>query len=254
MERIKNLDVFQKIVLILMAVMLAYFTVAYGISINRKGFAYQESIFVMELEGENTVYSGKIEGTPASFTVTPEKVVTFRCGDKTYGPYTAKEDPSAVPEGESGTGVEIHNNGKIMFRGSVQPFADGFWLVSEDGSTNAFTITATMSDGTVVDMHCNVIDPNAPTAHTILKILEGPDLTSYKGSWLLWILGAVFCIMNAVSILYADELFRWRMSWRVSNPESIEPSDWEIGSRYIGWVATTVIILIYLNMGLNYLH
>ena len=253
MERIKNLDTFQKIVLILMAVMLVYFTVAYAVSINRKGFAYQESIFVAEQEGENTVYSGKIEGAPASFTVTPEKVVTFHYRNQTYGPYTAKEDPTAVPEGESGTGVEIRNNGKIMFRGSVLPMQDGFWLVKEDGSVDTFTITAIMGDGTVVDMHGNVIDPYAPTAHTILKLMKGPDLTSYKGAWPLWMLGVVFSAMNAISILFADELFRWRMSWRVSNPESIDPSDWEIGSRYIGWAVTTVIILVYLNFGLNYL-
>lgn len=253
MERIRDLDRFQKIILILLAVMLVYFTVAYAVSINRKGFAYQESIFVAEEQNGNMLYTGKLEGKSASFTVTPDKAVTFRHGDKTYGPYTAREDPTAVPEGESGTGVEILDNGIVFFRGSVSVFGDGFWLVREDGTPASFFLTATMSDGTVVDGHGNIIDPMEPDVHTILHLMNGPDLTSYKGAWPIWLLGVVFSAVNVVSILFADELFRWRMSWRVSNPETIEPSDWELGSRYIGWVAMVIMVFIYFCMGLNYL-
>lgn len=253
MERIRQLDKFQKMILIALTVMLVYYAVAYGLSTSRKGFAYQDSIFVAEEKNGNMVYSGKLEGKSASFTVTHEKVVTFRHGDKTYGPYTAKEDPTAVPEGESGTGVEILDNGKVFFRGSVLPMQEGFWIVSEDGSVQSVIATVTMSDGTVMDGHGNIIDPMEPTVSAILHMMKGPDLTSYKGLWFIWFFAAAFSVVTVISMLFADELFRWRMSWRVSDPDSIEPSDWEITSRYIGWIGETIIVLIFYQMGLNYL-
>lgn len=254
MERIRQLDKFQKIILIALAVMLVYYAVAYGLSTSRKGFAYMETIFVAEEQNGNLVYSGKLEGKTASFTVTPDKAVTFRHGDKTYGPYTAKEDPTAVPEGESGTGVEILDNGKVFFRGSVTALGEGFWLVKEDGTSDNFYITATMSDGTVVDGNGNIVDPMEPSAHTILEMMRGPDLTSYKGFWFIWFFGAAFSAVTVVTMLYADELFRWKMSWRVIDPAAIEPSDWELASRYIGWAGETIIVLVFYQMGLNYLH
>ena len=98
MERIKNLNRYQKGILILLSVMLIGFTAAYFIVSSRVGFLYRDVILAVRNEGENTAYAGRIQGTDAVFTVTPDKTVMFTYGNKSYGPYTAREDPSAIPE------------------------------------------------------------------------------------------------------------------------------------------------------------
>ena len=111
MGRIKNLNPYQKIILIILAAMFVVFTVAYVLVTSRVGFAYKDAILCPSDERGNTVYTGRIKGETASFTVTPDKVVTFSYGNKTYGPYIAHEDPTAVPEDDElsdyMTGVEL---------------------------------------------------------------------------------------------------------------------------------------------------
>ncbi len=51
--------------------------------------------------------------------------------------------------------------------------------------------------------------------------------------WICWFLGLFFCLVDAHGILYADESFRWIMSWRVRNPEQVKPSQNELEKREI---------------------
>jgi hypothetical protein len=66
-----------------------------------------------------------------------------------------------------------------------------------------------------------------------------------------WFGAVLTCIFNAVSILYADELFRWNLLFRIRNAEYAEPSDWEITSRYIGWTLMAVMVFVIFIMGLQ---
>ena len=63
-------------------------------------------------------------------------------------------------------------------------------------------------------------------------------------------LSLFFCIMNAVSILFAEELFRFELTFKVRNVDNVEPSEWEITARYLGWTFLTIVALIIFNMGL----
>ena len=102
MERIKRLNRYQKGIFVLTILMVILFFAIYAVTISRVGFEYKGAIFVPTQGNQCIVYSGKIRGQQASFTVSEDKTVVFRCGDKTYGPYTAKEDPSAIPEKSNG--------------------------------------------------------------------------------------------------------------------------------------------------------
>ena len=251
MERIKNLDRYQKGILLLLIAMLVIFTVAYFVTSSRVGFEYMDSILRPSDENGATVYSGSIHGKRASFTVTADKIVTFQYGDKFYGPYTAKEAPAAVPNGkEYMTGVEICQGGEIFFRGGVFRSGEDLILFDEDGGYNSLTITAVMNDGTVVDCEGNVIDQMAPSAATILNLMDGPELTS-KGEWIAWFLGLFVSIATAVSILFADELFRWNLAFQIRNVDHAEPSDWELTGRYIGWTILPIMALGIYIMGLK---
>ena len=121
--RVKNLNRYQKGVLLLLAGMTLLFTALYLAAAARKGVAYQNAILTPVQVGRETVYSGKIQGEPARFTVYADRTVLFQYGGQTYGPYTIREDPSAVPQASElagqMTGVELSCGGQLLFRGGV---------------------------------------------------------------------------------------------------------------------------------------
>ena len=96
----------------------------------------------------------------------------------------------------------------------------------------------------------NIIDPNEPSTGNILELMNDPELT-HKGEWFAWF-GALFiCVLNAISILFADELFRWNLAFRIRNVDHAEPSDWEIAGRYIGWTVLSIMALVLFIIGLQ---
>ena len=237
LDRIKELGRYQKILLLLMAVMILAFTVI-------SGFLYEDTILVPAEEDGGTVYSGKIRGTAASFTVSADKTVIFQYGNTVYGPYTVKEDPAAIPKDSDlqaqMTGIELRCDGEIVFRGGVVNSGDWRMLYNEDGSFDLLrSITVTMSDGTM-----------EPSVSTILDLTDGPALT-HKGTWLGWFGGVLICVITALTMLFADELFRWNASFLVRNAEEAEPSDWEIAGRYLSWTALPLLALVVFILGLR---
>ncbi len=244
LDRIKELGRYQKILLLLMAVMILAFTVIYPIVTARSGFLYEGTILVPSEEDGCTVYSEKIYGTAATFTVSADKTVIFQYGNTVYGPYTVKEDPTAIPKDSDlqtqMTGIELRCGGEIVFRGGVVNSGDWRMLYNEDGSFDLLrSITATMSDGTM-----------EPSVSTILDLTDGPALT-HKGTWLGWFGGVLICVITALTMLFADELFRWNASFLVRNAEEAEPSDWEIAGRYITWTVLPVMAAVIFILGLK---
>ncbi len=252
----KELDRYQKGVLILLAVMAVVFCVAYGTVTSRDGFLYKDEILLPAHENGNTVYSGTIDGVKASFTASSDKTITFRYGEKAYGPYTAKEDPTAIPKDTQlsahMTGVEVRVGDEILFRGGIYQIGTsrtGLMIVNEDGSGFS-SVVAVTSSGVAVDGDGNVIDPMEPSVTTVLKLMKGPELT-HKGNWIFWVLGVFFSIVNTISILFADELFRYRLSFRIADADLAEPSEWELKGRYISWTIISIMILVCYIMGLQ---
>lgn len=101
-----------------------------------------------------------------------------------------------------------------------------------------------------MDEYGNVIDPMEPSVSTILKLMGDPALT-HKGNWLLWFCGTLFCIVTAISILFADELFRWNLAFQIRNAERAEPSDWAIATRKITWTVGPIIAMVLFIVGLQ---
>ncbi len=256
MERIKGLNRYQKGVLLFMVVMTIAFSAVYFVTLSRVGFAYKDTILVPSRENASTVYSGELNGQPARFTVAADKTVVFQHGDKTYGPYTAKEDPTAIPKDEemagAMVGVELLEGDRVLFRGGVLALSDGYWLLyNEDGTPNDFEVGhVTVTSGIELDENGNAVDPAAPSASTIRHLMGDPELT-HKGEWIAWF-GAVFiCVFNAILILFADEVFRWELRFWIRNADDAEPSDWEIMWRYVSWTAIAIMALILFVMGLQ---
>lgn len=252
MERIRSLDRYQKIILLILLAMVLVFGIVYGVVTGREGYLYMDAVLVPTQAGSATVYSGRIDGQKASFTVAAD-TVTFVRGNRIYGPYLLEEDPSAVPEedrlAQHMTGIVITDDGKPFFRGGMIADSNGLHLFREDGRM-IYDITMTTGNGVSYDMDGNPIDPFEPSPQTIVTLLQGPELT-HKGYWLAYLMGLLFSASGVVSILFADDLFRFRMSFRVQNADTIEPSDWEVSSRYIGWTILPILILYLYFVGLK---
>lgn len=254
MKKLKSLNLYQKAILGIMLAMILIFAVLYPIRISRVGYRFNDAILIQTSEDGNTLYSGKIGRQPACFTVSAD-TVTFQCGDKTYGPYTMTIDPSAVPKDleykNHMTGIEIFDNKQSMFRGGVMDLGDHYWLNSEDGSyDNMVGYTFGTSTGLELDADGNPVDQTKPTPAIIYELLTGPRLT-HKGEALGWFAATFICLLNALTILFADSIFRWNLAFHIRNTDRAEPSDWEIARRYIGWTLLPIIALALFLMGLR---
>lgn len=237
-----------------MILMSVIFAVIYPTTISRVGYLYHNTLLVPSTENGTTVYSGKIDGTQVQFIVSEDQSVVLQYGDKTYGPYTIKKDPAAVPKNEEAegymTGIEIRNGDQVLFRGGVSESGDGYWLFDENGVFADFRLTYTDSDGLEKDENGNVIDPMEPSAGTIYELMNTPELT-HKGEGPVWFGGVCICILNILSILFADELFRWNLMFQIQNVEDAKPSEWQIAERYISWTILALVALIVFIIGLQ---
>ena len=251
MERFWTLNRYQKAILCILVLMVLGFGVLYAVTTSRMGYPYHDTLLIPTQEGGNTVYSGEIYGMPASFTVTPDKTVTYQYGLKTYGPYIVREDETAIPKGKSGKGVEVRCGEEIIFRGTFHTLTNYAYLSPESDAYAEPSHTVVYDHGGVTyDENGNIIDPDEPSVGTVVQLAFDPELT-HKGHWLVWFVGLAMCVISAVSILFADELFRWGMSYRVRDAYEIEPSDWEISSRYIGWTLEPIFAFIIFITGLQ---
>ena len=250
MERIKNLNLYQKGIVLLLALLFVGFTVAYSVAYNRVGFAYEGALLIPSESDGQTVYAGKLHGREASFIITADKTVTFRYGEKIYGPYTVREDPTAVPKAsdlsDHMTGIEILDGDKVFFRGGVLRSGGSMMLLKEGGGVASMIST---SQGISYDASGNKIDRMIPSAATLVELTEGPELTR-RGDWECWFYGVIASVITVVSILFADELFRWNLSFQIRDVYDAEPSEWEIFTRYAGWTVLTVLTPIMYVTGL----
>ena len=147
-------------------------------------------------------------------------------------------------------GIELLGGDSVLFRGGVLKVGDGYWLYNEDGTSYGFRVTYVSSDGLERDENGNIIDPMEPSAEAILNLMNGPKLT-HKGGWLAWFCAAFICVLNALSILFADELFRWNLRFQIRDADYAEPSEWEIAWRYIGWTVLAIMALVLFVKGLQ---
>lgn len=255
MERFWNLSTYKKGILLVLLGLAILFLAVYGIVYSRVGYPYLGEILVPEIVDGNTVYSAEVRGAECTFTVTPDKAVFFRWGGRSYGPFTAKLDPSATPKDHEQrvnmTGFEIREGEEVFFRGAAYAFTeDYFWLVNEDGSDYGPELLVIPDNGIAYDSEGNEIDPMKPSVTTILQMLKGPEL-SRKGQWPIWFLGVFFSAWAAVSILFEEEIFRWWLSFRILNPERAEPSELYHLGRNVSLAFLVILILVLYIKGIQ---
>ena len=230
MDRIRELNGYQKGLLIILTVILVIFSIVYPIVTAREGYAYQGKLFLPGSVGNTTTYSAKLNGEQAVFTVAGD-TVTLRWGERLYGPYTVTEDPAVVPTDHTFTqGFVVREGTEIIFQGGVY-WGDWMTLFNQDGSLYGIDSIMETSDSE---------EEMEPPVSSLIELVAGPELTK-QGTWAGFAGGVFITILTIVEILFADEIFRFRIFFKVADPDHAEPSDWEIAGRYIGWTAMTLI-------------
>ena len=249
-----NLTWPQRVMILIQAFLILLFFILTCTVGSQQVIKYRDEYLRRRTAGEVTTYSGKIDGQKAVFTVSPGPVLEYSLGDTQYGPYTVVFDPTAVPDEEDTllsqastqflTGVELWEGETRLFRGAYQNSGTTFYLVDADGEM-------LFSDGMFLSLGTGSTSAGkAPGPYTILKLAIAPDVVR-RGSFGIFLLGVLVCVLCAFFILYADALFRWDLRFRIRYPEDAEPSDWELFSRWIGWIALTIAALAIFIIGLN---
>lgn len=250
-EKWLDLTLWQKVLFCLQLVLIALFLILYLTVGNQQIWQYQGASLRRTTDGGTVTYTGKVEGQSLSFAVTGT-TVEYRRGDKNVT-YTVTEDPSAIPAREDFetnsdimyatlSGVEVHKDGELLFRGAWLPINDTLRLYHENGSSDFGTTSIILSpSGSVL---------NDPGAATILRLLYAPNV-AWRANFTGLACGIVLCVVCMVSLLYADELFRWNLRFRIRNTEDAEPSEWELFSRQLSWVVCTGLAVVIFILGLT---
>lgn len=234
-------DRLKKILPIVLIVIVAVFSVLYFFIGRQYGVEYQDALYFPATEGDTTVYSAKVDGQPASFTVQGD-TVTYRWGDTVYGPYTIREDPTAAPvvewEYPNLIGVEIREEDRILFRGGYTENLS--LLIGEDDEFDSSISHVTYSvNGVDYDAEGNVVDPHQPSLKTLIRFSQLPEAVAHRGDPLMWFLGLFLAGVTVLLIRFDDAIFRFNLFFRVRHPEDVEPSDWELTSRVLSWLVFT---------------
>ena len=148
----------------------------------------------------------------------------------------------------SRVGYEYMNSILVPTQENNNIIYDSYWLYNEDGTDYEFSYVA--EDETEQDADGNFIDPDEPSAGTILELMNDPLLT-HKGNWTAWFGAVAICLLNAFSILFAEEIFRWNLMLQIRDANNAEPSELEIVGRYLSWSILIVAALILFIIGLQ---
>ena len=76
-------------------------------------------------------------------------------------------------------------------------------------------------------------------------------LLTHKGNWTAWFGAVAICLLNAFSILFAEEIFRWNLMLQIRDANNVEPSELEIVGRYLSWSILIIAALILFIIGLQ---
>lgn len=260
------LTLFQRIILLVLAAMFLFFGGLYAWRHAHPGVFYDgrftgDQFLTFSEEGGVRRYTGAVDAQSAEFIVDGDQV-TYRSGDRTYGPYQVLRDDSVLPADSDGiisrVGVRVLRGEETVFEGGcIYPSdsinGNGSWyedLVWSDGTpydtSLGFGFVSTTS-GFIFDNEGDEEEFYAPRLTAVILLALGPTL-SCRGSWGLYILAAVLSVAVAAYTLYYQQLLRWQLRWYVRDWANAEPSDWMMFGALIGiLVLTGMVLMLYVT-------
>lgn len=243
---------FRRVLLIIMLAEIVAFGIATAVAAGRMGMEYDGWLLYPRTEGDVTWYEGRVDGEDAAFSVTPGGTVEYRWGEYVYGPYQVVEDPSALPEGFSGTGVEIRQGDQVLFRGCLQSGR----LFDEDGELVWDTGNYAFTNDAILDLETgrevSRQEYHEPSLSSVVRVALGPELTR-RGSVGLYLAVTFLALLNIVQILFPEALFKLSLLGHIRSADidDAEPSSFYIAMEHIEWVVLAGVCLVVYVMALD---
>lgn len=243
---------FRRVLLIVMTAEIVAFGIATAVAAGRMGLEYDGGLLYPRTEGDVTWYEGRVDGEDAAFSVTPGGTVEYRWGEYVYGPYQVVEDPSALPEGFSGTGVEIRQEGQVLFRGCLQSGR----LFDEDGELVWDTGSYAFTNDAILDLETgrevSRQEYHEPSLSSVVRVALGPEFTR-RGSVGLYLAVTFLALLNIVQILFPEALFKLSLLGHIRSADidDAEPSSFYIAMEHIEWVVLAGVCLVVYVMALD---
>lgn len=234
---------FQKILLAVLAGMLAFFGLLMIAFHTHPGAEFEGGLLKAAEQDGQTVYSGKAQGTPVAITVSfPtnfKRVVDFAIGTEIHDVCEVEYPtrPIETEHGDTVNGIRVTKNGRVIFEGGYEP-EDEFGWYDADGAWKPF-------NGTSVQVHVTGDSWRyyETTVGQIARFAFGPEPAA-RGDPLQFGMAALLTLLLAADVVFHKELFRWR-HWGARDPE---PTEDYLSLERVGWVILAVIIAaIYLN-------
>lgn len=276
-EKWQSMTLYRRAMLLATVGLMLLFAILYPIMSSQKGLEYGNDFYKLNVRGDAKVYTGfahewrivntsiqRSQGRKTVYTVTETPAgYTVECQieGQDFGPYQLNKVhlsdlPAALAQVPLGGGLEIKNTatGEVLFRGGYLVSA-GYFLVDENAVTEADEAADPLSRVTVNGFtffdYKPAVPEEGPSPYDLVQFtLEAGENLTHRGEGGYFALALLVAVLNAVSILYAEELFTWSMSLRVAEPEKAEPSEWELFSRHIGWGLFLLTELLILLCGL----
>lgn len=240
---------FQKLMLLILAAMLAVFGALTAIFHARPGVLFEESLLkITEHEGQ-ILYSGKAHGTPVSITVTCptnfKTVVDFTIGTEIHDicEVLYPLDRIQTEHGDTVNTIRITKNGSLLFEGGYDPDKEFGWY-NANGEWDPF-----QDIGIRVYSGGNPWSGYETAAADVARFAFGPE-TSVHGHPAFFGMAVFVSLILVVDIFFWKELFRLR-HWAARDPEPSE--DYFVFVR-AGWVLLAVIIAGIYIVGLTQIY
>lgn len=248
-EKWKEMSGSRRVLLMVLAALAAGFTLIYLILGFRRGIWYQKS-FLSRTEREgNTLYAGNVQGRDTTFTVTPAGQVTLRVNEETYGPFTVTEHGTVTSGQSVYHRVTLTEGDKVIYEGRFPTDLGDYWLEGETGSIR--TGDGTRSGYYGRDLIYGTEGWKEQLYGLTVSLVAEPPVIS-RVNWAFYLLGLLAIVATAATVIWEDAIYRFELSFRVRDPESVEPSDWELTGRWIGWGSGIGVSLLLFFMGLGW--
>ncbi len=234
---------YQKIILVILAVMTLVFGVLTVRQTRQQGVQFRDCFLRQQVYDDRTVYSGRCEGENLAIFVFPKENETEVVCETDGGwqrrytlelwfpekadyweTYTSHSDAQGV--------ILWDETGEELFRGFYDPTWD--YLLNEDGSLEVGGYQIVYYNSGMRSFW----DDHEPSSTMIVYMAMGPDLT-HRGSLGLYALMVVCALFVALDVWYPKLSFELQHFLSVRNPE---PSDFYIAMQRLGWAVYPVLI------------
>lgn len=230
---------FQKIILWVLAVMIAVFGVLNVVSIFRKGVVFDDHLLRVMERTEASIYFGEVHGESVSVKVrridTDTAKVEYSIDGKIDDVYTVEYplEPITTSNGYQVDGICILKNGNVFFEGGYDPDEKFLCWFDKNGEWDAGVSISFSMTGDVETA------PRELTKSNVMYFVNGPEIV-HRGSLLLYFLMVALTLLAMLDVAHPRALFYLRHCCDVRDPE---PSDFYLATQKVAWVIYPVLLL-----------